>query len=102
MESFGLAALEGMACFVPSIATRVGGIPELIEHDENGLLFEVGDVAGMSDAGVELLSEAGRLEEMAAEARRTAQAKFCASRIIPHYERFYHSMIHASSQRSAG
>jgi glycosyltransferase involved in cell wall biosynthesis len=91
-----------MACNVPSIATKVGGVPELIQNDENGMLFEVGDIAGMSEAGVELLSDPGRLDEMAAEARRTAQAKFCASRIIPHYERFYHDVIRASPQPSAG
>ncbi len=97
MESFGLAALEAMACCVPAIATRVGGVPELIEHDENGLLFEVGDIAGMSDAAIELLSDPARLEDMAQSARRTAQAKFCASRIIPLYERFYHEVINAAS-----
>jgi N-acetyl-alpha-D-glucosaminyl L-malate synthase BshA len=102
MESFGLAALEAMACNVPSIATKVGGVPELIENDENGLLFDVGDIAGMAEAGVELLSDSDRLDEMAAEARRTAQAKFCASRIIPHYERFYHEVIRSSARPSAG
>src|ERR1700733_3551749 len=102
MEPFGLAALEAMACGVPTIGTRVGGVPELIENDENGLLFEVGDIAGMSEAAIELLSDAGRLDEMAAAARRTAQDKFCASRIIPHYERFYDSVIRSSPERSAG
>jgi hypothetical protein len=50
----------------------------------------------MSDAAVDLLSDSARLEEMAQSARRTAQAKFCASRIIPLYERFYHSVVHAA------
>ncbi|HTV09866.1 MAG TPA: glycosyltransferase, partial [Candidatus Aquilonibacter sp.] len=102
MESFGLAALEAMACCVPSIATRVGGVPELIQHDDNGLLFEVGDIAGMSESAIELLSDPDRLEEMAVEARRTAQAKFCASRIIPVYERFYHDVVRSSPKLSAG
>jgi N-acetyl-alpha-D-glucosaminyl L-malate synthase BshA len=105
MESFGLAALEAMACCVPAIATRVGGVPELIEDDENGFLFEVGDVAGMSEAAIELLSDPGRLEEMAQQARRTAQSKFCASRIIPMYERFYHEVVNrpaASTAHAAG
>ncbi len=56
----------------------------------------------MSEAAIELLSDAGRLDEMAAEARRTAQAKFCASRIIPHYERFYDSVIRSSPPSSVG
>ena len=102
MESFGLAALEAMACCVPSIATRVGGVPELIEDDENGLLFEVGDIAGMSESAIELLSDPAWLDDMAASARRTAQAKFCASRIIPHYERFYQSVIHSSPHLAPG
>ena len=48
LESFGLAALEAMACKVPSIATRVGGVPELIDHDETGLLYPVGAVDDMA------------------------------------------------------
>ncbi len=98
MESFGLAALEAMACSVPSISTRVGGIPELIEDqgspDEiNGLLFEVGDVAGMSEAAIALLGDPARLATMSRAARKTAQDRFCASRIIPLYEDYYERVI---------
>ncbi|HSU19203.1 MAG TPA: glycosyltransferase, partial [Acidobacteriaceae bacterium] len=93
MESFGLAALEAMACCVPSIATRVGGVPELIEHGENGLLFAVGDVDGMASSAISLLSDPDRLKDMAEAARRTAQKSFCASRIIPLYEQFYAEIL---------
>jgi len=93
MESFGLAALEAMACRVPAIATRVGGVPELIEHEVNGLLYEVGDITGMAAGALSLLTDPDRLEAMSAAARKTAQDKFCASRIIPHYERYYEQMI---------
>jgi N-acetyl-alpha-D-glucosaminyl L-malate synthase BshA len=93
LESFGLAALEAMACRVPAIATRVGGVPELIDHNRNGLLFEVGDIATMSSAAIDLLNDPERLEEMAAAARRTAQDFFCASRIIPLYESFYERIL---------
>jgi glycosyltransferase involved in cell wall biosynthesis len=102
MESFGLAALEAMACHVPTIATQVGGVPELIENGRNGLLFEVGDVAGMSDAAVDLLSDSDRLDQMAAAARKTAQDRFCASRIIPLYESFYQSVIAVPPGPAAG
>jgi N-acetyl-alpha-D-glucosaminyl L-malate synthase BshA len=93
MESFGLAALEAMACRVPTIATTVGGVPELIEDGINGRLFPVGDVDGMAAAAVELLSDEARLEQMRDAARKTAQKHFCASQIIPHYERYYEQVL---------
>ena len=96
IESFGLAALEAMACRVPTIATRVGGVPELITDGVNGRLFPVGDVESMAAAAVELLSSESRLEEMRDNARKTAQKHFCASQIIPHYERYYEQVLGAS------
>jgi L-malate glycosyltransferase len=93
MESFGLAALEAMACSVPTIATNVGGVPELIHNGKNGLLFDVGDVEAMSTAAISLLSDPNRLEEMARAARKTAQDHFCASRVIPLYEDYYDRVI---------
>jgi N-acetyl-alpha-D-glucosaminyl L-malate synthase BshA len=104
MESFGLAALEAMACSVPSIATRVGGVPELIQDQGtpdqiNGLLFDVGDINSMSEAAIALLSDESRLSVMSASARRTAQDRFCASRIIPLYENYYDRVIARTSSR---
>ncbi len=93
MESFGLAALEAMACGVPSIATRVGGVPELIEDGKNGLLFEIGDVDGMAAAAVALLRDEPRFQAMILAARKTAQDRFCASRIIPEYEAYYERVV---------
>ena len=98
MESFGLAALEAMACRVPAIATRVGGVPELIDDGENGLLYEVGDIDGMAAGALSLLNDPARLEAMASAARRTAQDKFCATRIIPLYEQYYESVIAAGAR----
>jgi len=93
MESFGLAALEAMACRVPSISTRVGGVPELITDGLDGLLFNVGDVAAMSDAAIALLSDPARLQAMSDAARKTAQDHFCSSRIIPLYENYYQRVL---------
>jgi N-acetyl-alpha-D-glucosaminyl L-malate synthase BshA len=93
MESFGLAALEAMACRVPAVATRVGGVPELIEDGVNGLLYEVGDVDGMAAGAISILSDPALLERMSDAARRTAQDHFCASRIIPLYESYYERIL---------
>jgi len=92
-ESFGLVALEAMACRVPSIATNVGGIPELIEDGVNGRLFPVGDVAAMAAGAVELLRDPDRYQAMAEAARKTAQSRYCASKILPLYERFYEKIL---------
>ncbi len=93
MESFGLAALEAMACGVPAIATRVGGVPELIDDGINGRLFPVGDVEGMAQAAIALLTDEPARQRMAEAARKTAQDRFCASRIIPLYEEYYERII---------
>lgn len=93
LESFGLAALEAMACRVPAIATKVGGVPELIEDGVDGRLFPVGDVEAMADAAAELLLDPAKLDTMAAAARRTAQKRFCASKIIPVYEKYYERIL---------
>jgi N-acetyl-alpha-D-glucosaminyl L-malate synthase BshA len=93
LESFGLVALEAMACKVPSIATEVGGIPELIEDGVNGRLFPVADVDGMAKAAVELLSDDAKHAAMAAAGRQTAQQRYCASKIIPLYEAFYERVL---------
>jgi N-acetyl-alpha-D-glucosaminyl L-malate synthase BshA len=93
LESFGLVALEAMACRVPTIATRVGGIPELIEDGVNGRLFPVGDVDGMARAAVELLRDPDRHEAMAEASRETARTRYCASKILPVYERFYQRIL---------
>lgn len=98
LESFGLVALEAMACRVPTIATSVGGVPELIEDGITGRLFPVGDVDGMAAAAVELLRDPGRYEAMANAARHAAQSRFCASKITPLYERFYEQVLNGSPQ----
>jgi N-acetyl-alpha-D-glucosaminyl L-malate synthase BshA len=100
LESFGLAALEAMACKVPSIATRVGGVPELIDDGVTGLLYEVGDVDGMAAGAVELLQDRERLQAMRDAGRKTAQSRFCASLVVPHYVQYYEQVLAASQAAS--
>jgi N-acetyl-alpha-D-glucosaminyl L-malate synthase BshA len=97
LESFGLAALEAMACKVPSIATRVGGVPELIDDGVTGLLFAVGDIEGMAAGTLELLNDRARLAEMSETARKAAQKRFCATLVVPHYVRFYEQVLAADA-----
>lgn len=92
-ESFGLAALEAMACGVVPVATRTGGLPEVVSHGVDGFLEEVGDVDSQARRVIELLSSTALLGRMAARARRTAETRFCSTRIIPQYEEFYRRVI---------
>jgi glycosyltransferase involved in cell wall biosynthesis len=82
-----------MACKVPSIATRVGGVPELIDDGETGLLYEVGDVEGMAQGALSLLSDPARLNAMREAGRRTAQKRFCSSLVVPQYVRYYEKVL---------
>ncbi len=93
LESFGLAALEAMACEVPAIATRVGGVPEVIEDGRTGCLAEVGDIEHMSRCAIELLSDEKKLKDMGYRARVSAQSRFCSTKIIPQYEAFYQGLL---------
>lgn len=97
LESFGLAALEAMACEVVPIATDVGGVPEVIEHGKTGFLAPVGDVEAMANHAIELLSDENELQQMGVRARASAQARFCASKIIPMYEKYYRDVLDRSS-----
>jgi len=97
LESFGLAALEAMACEVVPIATRVGGVPEVIEHGISGYLADVGDVDTMAGYAIELLNDESRLREMGKASRAMAKSRFCASKIVPQYEAFYRRTLERSS-----
>jgi N-acetyl-alpha-D-glucosaminyl L-malate synthase BshA len=97
LESFGLAALEAMACEVVPIATRVGGVPELIEHGKSGFLADVGDVGAMARYATDILSDESRLREMGKACREVARSRFCASMIVPQYEDFYRKVLERSS-----
>jgi len=97
LESFGLAALEAMACEVVPIATRVGGVPEVIEHGKSGYLADVGDVETMARYAIELLTNEERLREMGKQARAIAQDRFSSTKIVAQYEDFYRRVLERSS-----
>jgi len=88
-ESFGLASLEAQSCEVPVIAARVGGVPEVIEQNETGLLFEVGDVDGMAAGAIELLSDPERHRTMAHRARQRAVERFAQASVVGRYRALY-------------
>jgi len=92
-ESFGLAALEAMACEVPVVATSVGGIPDVVTHGEDGFLVPARDVAAAASAALEILSSPGRTREMGRKARENAMKRYCASKIIPMYVDYYRRVI---------
>jgi L-malate glycosyltransferase len=93
MESFGLAALEAMACGVPPIATRVGGVPELITDGVDGFLEEVGDIPRLAARATELVNNPVLHEKMATAARSTASTRFCSNKIIQKYEDYYREIL---------
>ncbi len=97
MESFGLAALEGMACEVVPVASGVGGLPEVITDGVDGYYCQVGDVEGMAARAIEVLGDDSKLEAMRKAARRTAQERFCTTKIIPKYEELYRGLLERKS-----
>lgn len=99
-ESFGLGALEAMACGVPVICSRVGGLPEVVLEGETGFLRPPGDVAGMAEAALGAL-EPDTHARLAHQARRHAVTKFSARRIIRHYEALYAEVIGHGPQAGA-
>lgn len=92
-ESFGLAALEAMACEVPVIASRVGGIPEVVTDGETGFLSEVGDVEKMAADAARLLSDTTLRREMGKRARESAVSRYRTDLVIPKYLSFYEQVI---------
>jgi N-acetyl-alpha-D-glucosaminyl L-malate synthase BshA len=92
-ESFGLAALEAMACGAPVVASRAGGIPEVVEDGTSGYLFPVGATDDMADAAIRILSDAALAQRLSAGARRIAIERFSATAIVPRYEALYEQVL---------
>ena len=96
-ESFGLAALEAMACEVPVVASRVGGLPEVIEDGVTGFLHAPDDLDGMAESAFRLLTDEELHRRAAEAARRVAHERFCDSKIVPIYEAYYRRRVLAAS-----
>jgi N-acetyl-alpha-D-glucosaminyl L-malate synthase BshA len=94
-ESFGLAALEAMACEVPVVASRVGGVPEVVTDGETGCLAEVGDVEKMADDAARLLSDDAGRRAMGRRARESALSRYSTDLVIPQYLDFYERVLAA-------
>ncbi len=94
-ESFGLAALEAMACEVPVIATNVGGIPEVVTHGVDGYLFEPRDVGSAARFAIDILTRPDRGRAMGEMARVNARRRYCSNDIIPLYEAYYEKVLNS-------
>jgi N-acetyl-alpha-D-glucosaminyl L-malate synthase BshA len=92
-ESFGLAALEAMACGVPVVASRVGGLPEVITDDVDGFLRPVDDVDGMAEAAGALLTNSMLHQRVSSAAVSSVRTRFCEERIVPMYEEYYRNVL---------
>jgi N-acetyl-alpha-D-glucosaminyl L-malate synthase BshA len=92
-ESFGLAALEAMACEVPVIASRVGGLPEVIEHGVSGFLHDPQAIDDMAESAVSLLTDAALHARVSAAGCRRVREEFCVERVVPMYEACYRAVL---------
>ena len=92
-ESFGLAALEAMACGAPVVASDAGGLPEVVVDGETGYLLDIGDIDGMADAGARILGDEDHWRRLSEGARAVAVERFSADRVVPQYEAYYDRVI---------
>lgn len=92
-ESFGLAALEAMACEVPVIGTNSGGLPEVVVNGTTGLLFDVGDVDAMAEGAIDILSDEEKSIYMGTKGRERAVEVFDSRLIVPQYEALYEKAL---------
>lgn len=92
-ESFGLAALEAMACGKPVVSSSVGGLPELIKHNETGFIAEIGDIDRMAKYVIDLLTNEKKYQTFSKNCRERATNKFDKFKVIPLYEEFYHHIL---------
>jgi N-acetyl-alpha-D-glucosaminyl L-malate synthase BshA len=96
-ESFGMAALEALASEVPVIATNTGGLPEVVTEGETGFLLPIGDIEGMAERGIEILSNDALRHRMGRRAREVAVELFDENRVVPRYRALYERVIAGQS-----
>ena len=92
-ESFGLVALEAMACEVPVVASRVGGLPEVLSDGVEGFLAKPKDICTMVEYSLAILGNESFAKEMGKRARLKARERFCSEKIIPLYEKYYQQVL---------
>ncbi|QCJ43259.1 N-acetyl-alpha-D-glucosaminyl L-malate synthase BshA [Bacillus sp. S3] len=92
-ESFGLVALEAMACGVPCIGTNVGGIPEVIQHGETGYLCKVADVEDIAGKAISLLNDRKLHHQFSSHSIHIVKTKFKAEKILEQYEQLYFKLL---------
>jgi len=92
-ESFGLVALEAMACGAPVVASNVGGLPEVIEHGTSGYMFDVGDIDAMAEAGLRIMGDDEHWRSLSEAGRALAEERFSSERVVPQYERYYEQVL---------
>jgi glycosyltransferase involved in cell wall biosynthesis len=95
LETFCLSILEGMSFACPSVSSRVGGIPEVVEDNVSGMLVPFGDVAAMAAAVEALMRDPARRRELGRAAQVRARALFSADAIVPRYQELYHRVCGA-------
>jgi N-acetyl-alpha-D-glucosaminyl L-malate synthase BshA len=94
-ESFGLSALEAMACGVPVISTSVGGLPELVIHNETGFIAEIGDIDRMAKYTIDLLTNDKKYKSFSKNSRDRAVNSFDKNLIVPQYIKYYESVLNS-------
>ena len=98
-ESFGLAALEAQACEVPVVATRIGGIPEVVTDGESGFLSNIGDTEKMADDALKFVKDDDLRRAFGLRGRELAISRYSSEKIIPQYINFYEKILAQTAKK---